>query len=281
MTWEPPDFSKPSVARVHDALLGGHDTFAPNRELAGRLLEICPGLSSAVQENRSFIARAADWAARQGIRQFADLGCGLPRHPSAAAVRAVTPSVRLVYVDNDPVVTAHVLALLVTGDGDAAVGADVADPASVLADPAWLGLIDMAEPVCLIFGLALSLMPARQAREVVAAYADRAAPGSYVVISCGRCDDEALWKQLQEAYTAADAYNHSPDEVAGFLAGLELVPPGVVAAQNWRGGWHDVPATPPGSAYALAVVARKALPVSLQSGSRDHPQGRGSPERSP
>ena len=72
---------------------------------------------------------------------------------------------RLVYVDNDPVVTAHVLALLVTGDGDAAVGADVADPASVLADPAWLGLIDMAEPVCLIFGLALSrCLPGRHAR---------------------------------------------------------------------------------------------------------------------
>jgi hypothetical protein len=91
MTWEPPDFSKPSVARVHDALLGGHDTFAPDRELDGRLLEICPGLSSAVRENRSFIACAADWAAWQGIRQFADLGTGLPAHPSAAAVRADTP----------------------------------------------------------------------------------------------------------------------------------------------------------------------------------------------
>jgi hypothetical protein len=78
--------------------------------------------------------------------------------------------VRLVCVDNDPIVTARVRALLVTGDGDAAVGADVAGPASVLADPAWRGLIDMAEPVCLVFGLVLSLMPARQAREVVAAY---------------------------------------------------------------------------------------------------------------
>ena len=205
-----PGFSagRPSVARVHDALLGGHDNFAADRELAGRLLEICPDLGSAARENRSFTARAAGWAARQGIRQYADLGCGLPAHPSAAAAaRAVVPSVRLVYVDHDPIVTAQVQALLLTGDGDAAVGANLADPASVLADPAWLGLIDMAEPVCLIFGLVLSLMPARQAREVVAAYADRAAPGSYVVISCGRCDDEEMWKQLSEAYTAADAYN--------------------------------------------------------------------------
>jgi hypothetical protein len=128
-------------------------------------------------------------------------------------------------------VTAHVRALLVTGDGDAVVGADLADPALVLADPAWLGLIDMAEPVCLIFGLVLSLMPARQAREVVAAYADRAAPGSYVVISCGRCDDEDMWKQLSEAYTAGDADNHAPDEVAGFLTGLESVPRGLSRAE--------------------------------------------------
>jgi O-methyltransferase involved in polyketide biosynthesis len=258
MTWKPPDFSKPSVARVHDALLGGHGNFAADRELAGRLLEICPDLGSAARENKTFIARAASWAARQGVRQYADLGCGLPAYPSAAAAaRAVVPSVRLVYVDHDPVVTAHVRALLVTGDGDASVAADLTDPASVLADPAWLGLIDMAEPVCFIFGPVLNLMPARQAREVVAAYADRAAPGSYVVISCGRCDDEAVWQQIRGAYTAAGLHNHTPAEVAGFLAGLELVPSGLTAAQSWRGGWHDVPVTPPGPAYVLAGVAKK------------------------
>jgi len=147
--------------------------------------------------------------------------------------------------------------LLAAGEDTAASGADPADPAAVLTDPEVLAVIDLAEPVCLIFGPVLDLMPARQAREVVAGYADLAAPGSYVVISCGRCDDEDMWKQLSEAYTAADAYNHSPDEAAGFLAGLEVVPPGLVPAQNWRGGWHDVPATTPGPVYVLAGVARK------------------------
>jgi hypothetical protein len=103
----------------------------------------------------------------------------------------------------------------------------------------------------------LSLLSVRQAREVVAGYADLIAPGSYMVISCGRFEDEEMWKQLSDAYTSTDAYNHSPDEVEGFLAGLELVPPGIVAAQNWRGGWHDVPAAPPSSANVLAEVARK------------------------
>ena len=121
----------------------------------------------------------------------------------------------------------------------------------MLAHPGVRTVIDPAEPVCVILGLVLSLMPVRQAREVVAGYTDLVAPGSYVVISCGRCDDEALWKQLREAYTAAEIFNHAPGDVEGFLAGLELVPPGVVAAQNWRGGWHDVPAAPPGPVYVL------------------------------
>ena len=110
--------------------------------------------------------------------------------------------------------------LLADDEGTAAVDANLADPASVLADPAQLAVIDPAEPVCLILGLVLNLMPARQAREVVAGYADLIAPGSYVVLSCGRCDDETLWKQFSEAYTAADLYNHSPGEVEGFLVGL-------------------------------------------------------------
>ena len=78
-----------------------------------------------------------------------------------------------------------------------------------------------------------------------------------MVISCGRCDDEALWVRLRDAHSAADVYNHDPAEVAFSLAGLKLVPPGLTAAQNWRGGWHDVPVTSPGPVYVLAGVARK------------------------
>ena len=104
--------------------------------------------------------------------------------------------------------------------------ADLTDPASVLAHRGVRAVINPAEPVCLVFGLVLSLMPARQAREVVAAYADRAAPGSCVVISCGRVDDEGLWAKLREAYTAADCYNHAPAEVGtrppGAHRGAEL-----------------------------------------------------------
>jgi hypothetical protein len=159
------------------------------------------------------------------------------------AARAVIPGARIAHIDHDPIVIAIARALLADDEGTAAAAADLTDPAAVPAHADMRAVIDPAEPVCVVLGLALSLMPARQA---VAGYADLIAPGSYVVISCARCDDEELRKQLSEAFTAADSHNHSPDEVKGFLAGLELVPPGLAAAQNWRGGWHDVPVTPPG-----------------------------------
>jgi S-adenosyl methyltransferase len=269
------DFTKPKVARVHDVLLGGHDNFAADRQLAARLTEICPSLPVAAQANRAFITRAVTWASDRVVTQFADLGAGmpLPRKAGSAealqeiheAAREVNPSARCAYVDSDPIACSHSRAMRAhvwrgdhpePADGVAVAEADLREPEKVLANPELLTVIDQAEPVCLVFGLVLSLMPARQAREVVAGYADLLAPGSCMVISCGRCDDEALWRQLREAYTVADIYNHAPGEVEGFLAGLDLVPPGVVAAQNWRGGWHDAPAAPPGPAYVLAAVAK-------------------------
>jgi S-adenosyl methyltransferase len=113
-----------------------------------------------------------------------------PRHRRARASLGQPPgprrhpSVRLVYIDNDPLVTAQARARLVADDGAAFVEANLTDPAAVLADPAFRAVIDMAEPVCLVFSLVLTIMPARQAREVAAAYADLAAPGSLVVVSC-------------------------------------------------------------------------------------------------
>jgi hypothetical protein len=149
------------------------------------------------------------------------------------AARAVIAGARIACIDYDSIVIAIARALLADGEGTAAAAADLTGPAVVLAYADVRAVIDPAEPVCVVLGLALSLMPARQA---VAGYADLIAPGSYVVISCARCDDEELRKQFSEAFTAADSCNHSPDEVKGFLAGLELVPPGLVAAPKlaWR-----------------------------------------------
>ncbi len=259
------DFTRPNVARVYDYLLGGYESFTADREQAADLLRIFPPAGVAAFENRYFLARAVTWAAGQGLTQFVDLGAGAPVRKAGARVleeihvtaQAANPAARVAYVDHDRIVAAHSRAFRAPAKGVAVAEADLTDPASVLARRDVRAVIDPAEPVCIVLGLVLSFMPARQAREVAAGYADLVAPGSYVVISCGRCDDEALWKQLSAAYTAADLWNHSPAEVAGFLADLELVPPGLTAAQNWRGGWHDPPMTPPGPAYVLAGAARK------------------------
>ena len=219
------NLSNPNTARIYDYLLGGYDNFPPDRDLAGRLLDICPSLRGAARDNGAFLGRAVTWAARQGIAQFADLGTGMPAQPSAGdAARAVTAGARTAYIDNDPLVISHTRALLATSDGTAAAVADLAAPAAVLAHPGVRAVIDPAEPVCIIFGLVLSLMPARQAREVVAGYADLLAPGSLVVISCGRFDDEVMWKEFRAACTATAPRNHTRRQVAGFLAGLEPVP---------------------------------------------------------
>ncbi len=262
------DTTRPNVARVYDHLLGGIESSEADRTQATALLRICPSLGIVALENRYFIARAVTWAASQGITQFIDLGAGAPVHKARAGVledihvtaQAASPSARVAYVDDDPVVLARSRVFRARGKGVAVTAADLTDPDSVLADRDLRTVIDLSEPACFVLGLVLSLIPASQARKVVAGYADLAAPGSIVVISCGRCDDEPQWQQLREAYTAAAVHNHAPAEVEGFLAGLELVPAGLVPAQGWRGGRPDVPATP-GPVYVLAGVAAK--PKSL------------------
>ncbi|MBV9206174.1 MAG: SAM-dependent methyltransferase [Actinobacteria bacterium] len=260
------DTTRPNVARVYDCLLGGIEAFKADRDQAAGLLRICPSLGMVALENRYFLARAVTWAVGQDVTQFVDLGAGAPIQRVRAGVledihvtaRAASAAVRVAYVDHDPVVLARSKVFRAPAYGVTVAAADLTDPGSVLADQSLRAVIDPAEPICVIFGLVLGLLPARKVREIIAGYIARLAPGSLVVISCGRCDDEMLWRQLSEAYTAAPAWNHTPAEVKGFLGGLELVPPGLAGAQNWRAGWPDVPAAPPGPVYALCAVARKA-----------------------
>jgi S-adenosyl methyltransferase len=262
-------FSKPNVARVYDYLLGGIESYHADREQAAALLRIRPSLGVVALENRYFIARAVNWAAKQGITQFIDLGAGVPVHKPRAGVledihvtaQAASREARVAYVDDDPVVLARSRAFRGPAKGVAVAEADLTDPDAVLTDRGLRAVIELAQPVCLVFGLVLGLIPAARARDVVAGYARLAARGSCIVISCGRCDDEQLREQLSKAYTAADTYNHTRAEVGGFLAGLDPVPPGIVATQNWLAGRRDIPAdipmTPPGPVYVLGGVAQK------------------------
>jgi S-adenosyl methyltransferase len=200
--------------------LGGKDHFAADRAEADRLVGLYPPLPALARENRAFLIKAAGWAARQGIGQFIDLGAGLPASPSVHhAARAVLPAARVAYVDTDPVVVAHATALLATGDGVTAVNADLRDPAAVLGHRDLRAVINPARPVCVILGAVLHFLDPDAACAVTAGYISLMAPGSCLVLSCARFDDEALAKQLAEEYTAAAWHNHSPADITGFLTG--------------------------------------------------------------
>jgi len=244
------------MGRVYDYWLGGKENFAADREEAERLLEIYPQLRDLVRENRQFVTRAVTWAAQQGIGQFIDLGAGLPASPAVhATARAVLPSARVIYVDNDPVVLAHARALLATGDGVAAVAADLRDPEAVLTDPEMRAVIDLAEPVCVILGAVLHFLDADAARAVTAGYARLIAPRSCLVISAASYDDEAFGKRLSAEYTAGSSLTTPMPTSCPFFAGLELVGPGVAEAQTWR-AWMPEPVLRRREGHVLAGVAR-------------------------
>jgi SAM-dependent methyltransferase len=257
----PPDGSVPSMAGIYDAWLGGSDNFEPDRAGAAEVARVYSGVAEMVRYGREFTLRAVTWAARRGIAQFADLGCGLPTRPAVhEAAREAQPLARVAYADIDPLVVSHVAADIGRerdAGGLAAVQADIGKPGAVLAAPALRRVICLDEPVCLILAMVLHFLPADRARETAAAYAEAIAPGSVVVISTGRNDDPAMWERVRAAYGAAPLYNHTREQVAGFFAGVDVVPPGLVVAQGWRPDWACAPAVPPGPGYVLAGAGVK------------------------
>ncbi len=262
------DSGTPNMARVYDYWLGGKDHYAADRAEAERLLAIYPPLRDLVRENRAFVTQAVSWAARQGIGQFVDLGAGLPASPPVhQAARAVLPAARVAYVDIDPVVLSHARALLTSDDGVTAVAADLRDPAAVLAHPELRAVIDPARPVCIVLGAILHFLDADAARAVTAGYARLMAPGSCLIISVARYDDEMLGKRLSAEYTAATWHNHSPADVVSFFAELELVGPGVTEAQTWR-AWMPEPVMRHRDGHVLAGVARKPQAMPGAAGAR-------------
>jgi O-methyltransferase involved in polyketide biosynthesis len=252
------DPTTPSIARVYDYLLNGKDNFAVDREVADKLLAVAPIAALVMRENRQFLARATGWAAEQGISQFIDLGCGMPTVPNThQSAQAIAPDAHVAYVDIDAVVLAHLRALAAQGNpGVAVIDGDVREVDVILA--AISPGIDLSQPVCLSMGALLHFFPADAARDLVARYLPALAPGSYLVLSVGRADGDAEAKGFgtYSSTGAAQAYNHSVAEFAGFFGPLTLVPPGVIDAREWHpdGGQTEPP--PPRPGQALVGVAR-------------------------
>ena len=248
------DTSVPNMARVYNYWLGGKDHFAADRTEAERLVALYPPLPVLARENRAFLLEAVGWAARQAIGQFIDLGAGFPASPSVhQAARAALPAAQVAYVDIDPVVLSHAVALLATNDGVTAVYADLRDPAALLGNQDLRAVINPGQPVCVILGAVMHFLDPEAACAVTAGYVSLMAPGSCMVLSCARFENEALAKHLAEEYTAATWYNHSSADIVSFFDGLELIGPGVTEARTWP-KWP--PAADDRNGHVLAGVGR-------------------------
>ena len=235
-----PNIANP--ARVYDALLGGKDNFTADRAVADKLAAAKPALRPNVRANRAYLGRVVRYlAAEAGIRQFLDLGTGLPSldNTHEVAQRAARDS-RIVYVDNDPVVLAHARALLVSSTHEGATAylqADIREPAAILEQAAET--LDFSKPVAvMLLGVLYMIPDADLPYETVGAYLNALVPGSYLAISHPASDVDA-----EAAAQAAREYdnslpttqtNRSRAQVTKFFDGLELLPPGVVQLNEWR-----------------------------------------------
>lgn len=235
------DASVPSVARGYDYLLGGKDNFAVDRQVAEMLMTVAPEAPLTARANRAFGSRAVRFIAEQGVRQFIDLGSGIPTTPPAVheVARAVDSTARVVYVDFDPVVVAHSNALRTAQSGLATVMGDIREPEAILHHPDLVAHIDFEEPVGVVIFSVLDVVEDKyDPYGIVAAFRERMAPGSYLGIShlSARSDPEAI--EHSRVISAQTGFPHvefrSDDDVQQFFAGFELVEPGFVDITQWR-----------------------------------------------
>ena len=252
------DPSIPSIARVYDYFLGGKDNFAADRELGAQLVKLVPSTPVTLRENKTYLRLAVTWAANQGIRQFIDLGAGMPTSPSThETAREVAPGARVAYVDNDAVVLNHLDALAAHGNkGVTVVDGDVRDADTIL--HAVAGGIDLTEPACLIMGSLLHFFAPQPARDLVARYAEALAPGSYLILTMDIASGKAAEKffRMYSGEGPSKLYQHSPEDFATFFGPLELVPPGIGDARICRPGREEVTATPTREGWMITGIAR-------------------------
>jgi hypothetical protein len=258
------DTSRPHPARTYDYFLGGKNNFAADREVADKVLAGWPAILVGVRENRKFLARVVSYLAGEaGVRQFLDIGTGLPTADNVHEVaQSVVPSARVVYADNDPLVLAHARALLTSSpDGRTAyIHADLRDPASILNDPVTRDVLDFTQPVALMLVAILHMIPDEEKpAEIVATLLDALPSGSYIVAShiTGEHNEGAAAAEGRFQAASLKAQWRDSDVFARLaFNGLDLVPPGVVLTSEWR---NDDPGPRPTAADVSAYggVARK------------------------
>ncbi|TDD67151.1 hypothetical protein E1293_38335 [Actinomadura darangshiensis] len=237
------DTTVPSPARIYDCLLGGKDNFAVDREAATIMAQAYPPTVQVARVNRAFVIRAVRYLAKEaGIRQFIDVGTGLPTMENVHEVaRRVGPDARVLYVDHDPIVCAYGRALLATDDNVDLIQADVRHPQDILEHPTTRRLIDVGQPLAILVAAVMHFVPDEDdPRAIVTAYSQALPPGGYLVISHSTIPstvDQHLARTAKDAWGEGRSGIHPRDHatIARFFDGLTLVEPGrLVDAPDWR-----------------------------------------------
>jgi S-adenosyl methyltransferase len=253
------DTTRPSVARMYDYYLGGKDNYKVDREAVDRVEKAMPGTRQVAHQNRAFLRRAVRYMAQQGIRQFIDIGSGLPTVGNTHEIaQEVDPTARVVYVDNDPVVLNHGRALLAANDRTAVVTADMHRPAEVLRNPQTLELIDFDRPVGVLMIAMVHFLTLDEQPYVMAHLHDALAPGSYFTATHATTDglSPEMVAQTEAVYASTPTPIHFRPraEIARFFEGFDLVPPGLVILNQWR---PDLDAPAPQPCWLYGAVGRK------------------------
>jgi hypothetical protein len=263
--WQPPalDVGRTHVARVYDYLLGGSTNFAVDRRLAEQICRVYPGARDTCRANRAFMVRAVQRATDLGIRQFLDLGTGVPFSPNTHEIaQEVAPESRVVYVDNDPVVLAHARALL---DSDpsgsvAYVEADLRNPDAVLDDPLTQKTLDFREPIAIILvGVLHFVVDTDRPRQIIARLLDAVPQGSYIAATHAVFEYAPALMPLGNTLTRSGwqvRFRGIADFEEIVFSGLNLLEPGIVTASDWCPSPDDT--LDPGVSTAVAAgMARK------------------------
>jgi hypothetical protein len=234
------DTSRPHPARMYDAYLGGKDNYAVDREAVRQVLRAGPEVRDTARANRAFLRRAVGFLAGEaGIRQFIDIGTGIPAAGNVHEVAEQTATgTRVVYVDNDPIVHTHANALLTGSGSTRIVLADLREPEAILAHPKVGELIDFSEPAGLLLAAILHFLTDEEnPAGIVGVLRDALAPGSFLVLSHGTADFRAeAARQAAAVYDQATSTMtlRSHAQIAAFFDGWELAEPGLVQMPLWR-----------------------------------------------
>lgn len=242
--WMPADIDvdRPNAARIYDYFLGGSHNLVADREIARQIIELIPDVPLIAQANRAFLRRAVRYCVDAGVRQFLDLGSGIPTAGNVHDVaQRAAPDCRVVYVDTEPVAVAHSRAILAGNERVAVLHADIREVDRILTDSRLLELIDLRRPVAVLMVSVLPfIVDDHEALTLLARYRDAVVSGSLLAISHGAAEPRP-----EDAERVVHFYRQTPTPVVvrtrpvveKLFEGFELVEPGLVYVQQWRPDW--------------------------------------------